>query len=147
MKVVKPYHGAGIVFWTKDAQGRLSLLLGKRSFNPGKDKWSIPGGGWEQQDGFEKSGKRNYRQTAMRETQEEIHFDIPRRQNLSHLWSLHVPFFHFEVYAYYLLEQTIPSTVDEFSEVHWVPADTLPSPLTCFLRSQVASLIENYQRN
>ena len=144
MKRLKPYHGAGMVFWTKDVQGKFSVLLGKRSFNPGKGKWSIPGGGWEPQDGFEKTGRRNYRQTAMREAQEELHFEIPRMESLVHLWSLHVPCFHFEVYAYILSEQAIPTYVDEFSELCWVSVKALPTPMVCFLRNQIATLTKKY---
>jgi 8-oxo-dGTP pyrophosphatase MutT (NUDIX family) len=118
-----------MVFWTKDVQGKFSVLLGKRSFNPGKGKWSIPGGGWEPQDGFEKTGRRNYRQTAMREAQEELHF---------------VPCFHFEVYAYILSEQAIPTYVDEFSELCWVSVKALPTPMVCFLRNQIATLTKKY---
>ena len=39
------YKGAGIALFRKNKNG-YEILLGKRKYNPGKDKWSIPGGGY-----------------------------------------------------------------------------------------------------
>ena len=43
-KKLRCYFGAGILVTAKDAHNELKVLLGKRRFNPGKGKWSIPGG-------------------------------------------------------------------------------------------------------
>lgn len=40
---LKTYKGAGIALFKKTSEG-YSILLGKRTINPGKGKWSIFGG-------------------------------------------------------------------------------------------------------
>lgn len=46
-----PYKGGGVALFYKDKHtGEYSILLGKRTVEPGKGKWSIPGGGYEPQD-------------------------------------------------------------------------------------------------
>lgn len=48
-----PYKGGGVALFYKDKHtGEYSILLGKRTIEPGKGKWSIPGGGYEPQDAF-----------------------------------------------------------------------------------------------
>ena len=43
-----PYKGGGVALFYKDKHtGEYSILLGKRTIEPGKGKWSIPGGGYE----------------------------------------------------------------------------------------------------
>lgn len=62
---IRKYKGAGIALFKKDQNGEYSILLGKRSINPDKGKWSIPGGGYEKKDG-------NLFTTAKREFREEL---------------------------------------------------------------------------
>ena len=40
---IKTYKGAGIALFKKTSEG-YSILLGKRTINPGKGKWYIFGG-------------------------------------------------------------------------------------------------------
>ena len=77
-----PYHGAGILFWHQAEDGQLSVLLGLRSHHPQKGKWSIPAGGWEDEDSYDGNKKRNYKATAIRETREEIKLMVDNPNDL-----------------------------------------------------------------
>ncbi len=141
MKKIIPYHGAGILFWTNDDNGQLSVLLGKRSINPGKGKWSIPGGGWSKySDGYDKRNRPNYLQAAIRETNEESKYAIKSPEDLDTLWCCHIPYFHFEVYSCYLPMQIEFTHNREFLEVDWFPVEALPEPYVWFLTWQVSAL-------
>ena len=148
MRKNNPYHGAGILFWTDDDNGQLSVLLGKRSINPGKGKWSIPGGGWSRSmDGYDKHNRPNYLKAAIRETHEEISFRIKSPEDLDPLWRCHIPYFHFEVYSYYLPMQTKFTHIEEFLEVDWFPVKDLPRPHVWFLTRQVSALKKRNNRD
>ena len=96
-----PYHGAGILIWTKDKQNNILILLGKRSINPSKGKWSIPGGKWDNKDGLlNKTNKPNYLETAIRETKEELYYGVENIKFVKSLWKINIPFFHFKVYSH-----------------------------------------------
>jgi 8-oxo-dGTP pyrophosphatase MutT (NUDIX family) len=41
------YRGAGIALFREEPKEAFSVLVGKRAYNPGKGKWSFPGGGAE----------------------------------------------------------------------------------------------------
>lgn len=142
MKTIKSYHGAGILFWTKETKDQLFVLLGKRKYNPQRGKWSIPAGGWEKEDSYDGKGKPDYCQTAIRESREEIKIFVDNLENLTYLWSRHLPFFHFVVYAYQLSEQVDVVRYQEFSEVKWFPVDVLPADCVGFVRSQVSALVK-----
>ena len=72
-----PYHGAGVLLWAKAEDEKMVILLGKRSINHEKGKWSIPGGIWDlKKDSFDDKGHPNYLKTASRETNEELHFPL-----------------------------------------------------------------------
>lgn len=60
----KTYRGAGTLFWFRDSQHRVHVLLGQRC--AGKNWWSIPGGGMSEEDGG------NFSACAIRETREEF---------------------------------------------------------------------------
>ncbi|MDC7231084.1 MAG: NUDIX hydrolase [Sphaerochaetaceae bacterium] len=78
-----PYHGAGIIFWTISETGEVSFLMGKRSMPPQNHKWSFPGGTWERaRDGHDTKGKISYKETAIRECQEEVGLDVPSPEKL-----------------------------------------------------------------
>jgi len=130
-----PYHGAGILFWHQAEDGQLSVLLGLRSHHPQKGKWSIPAGGWEMKDAYDEHKKRNYQKTAIRETWEEIKLIVDNPDELTYLWSRHLPFFHFVVYACQLSEKRKVVRYQEFSEVKWFPVDSLPAGSVGFVRS------------
>ncbi|MDY6343723.1 MAG: hypothetical protein SPL79_05430 [Sphaerochaetaceae bacterium] len=39
-----PYAGAGMLFWNRDEEGHIQVILGKRAIHhgPGYRQWSIP---------------------------------------------------------------------------------------------------------
>ena len=141
LKKPKAYYGAGILMWVEAQDKDISVLLGKRSIHPGKGKWSIPGGGWSRrEDGFDKQGHRDYVHAAIRETREELRFDIDNPESLIPLWRCHIPYFHFEVFSYHLRNKMEFNYNHEFREVRWVSVQNLPVPYVWFLRLQVAAL-------
>ncbi|MEA4859458.1 hypothetical protein SDC9_102505 [bioreactor metagenome] len=140
MKRIRSYHGAGIIFWNKDEKQQVSILIGKRSMSPQNHRWSFPGGGWEMKDGFDEKGKIAYTKAAIRESGEEMGMAVEHAEKLVPLWALHVPYFHYKVYAYELDQKTTPPFIAEFSEANWVAVQDLPSPLVLFVASQVRCL-------
>jgi 8-oxo-dGTP pyrophosphatase MutT (NUDIX family) len=137
----KAYHGAGILIWTKDKQNNISILLGKRSINPSKGKWSIPGGKWDRKDGvFNKTNKPDYLTTAIRETKEEIYFEIENKESVQSLWKINCPFFHFKVYSHQLTQQKQFEYNYEFYEVKWFNINKLPKNSVIFVFLQVYKL-------
>ena len=142
MKRIKPYHGAGLLLWSQDAQGKIFVLLGERVINPGKGKWSIPGGRWDHRKDIDENGNPDYLKTALREIQEEVIFSIDHDETFMPLWSSRIPFFNFVVYGYRMLERRQFNHNYEFSEVGWFAVDALPTPCELFVRTQVASLVK-----
>ncbi len=136
-----PYNGAGIIFWTITETGEVSFLMGKRSIPPQNHMWSFPGGTWEKgEDGYNQEGKISYRETAIRESHEEVGLDVPSPENLFPLWSLDVPGFHYGIYVYRLKSQIKPPYISEFSETGWFTFSTVPSPTVTFVRTQIRRL-------
>jgi len=140
LRAIKPYHGAGILFWHRAEDGQVSVLLGLRKYNPQKGMWSIPGGKWEAQDSYEDTMKPNYKAAAVRETWEEIRVRVENPEMLTLLWSMHVPFYHFEVYACQLPEKRAIAPYQELSELKWFSVDSLPKDSVGFVRLEVAAL-------
>ncbi len=105
MKGIKPYHGAGLLLWMRDEQGKPNVLLGKRSIEPGKGKWSIPGGKWDPKKDIDTDGNPDYLKTALRETEEEIKLVISENEDFLKIWTSHIPFFHYIVYSYQVSTQ------------------------------------------
>jgi len=60
----KPYRGAGVLFWHRNLNGELEILLAQR--RAGWRWWSIPGGNMESKDG------NDFLTSARRETEEEF---------------------------------------------------------------------------
>jgi 8-oxo-dGTP pyrophosphatase MutT (NUDIX family) len=142
-----PYHGAGVFFWSMDMQGQLSVLLGRRSYRPQNGQWSIPAGGWEETDSYDDGNRKyDYRANAIRETWEEIQLKVGKPNELTYLWSRHLPFFHFVVYACQLSEKRKVVRYREFSEVKWFPVDHLPANSDGFVSSQVAALSRQHPK-
>lgn len=61
-------------------------------------------------------------------------------EKLDFLWSMHMPFYHFAVYACELPEKRAIVPYQELSELKWFPVDSLPEGSVGFLKSQVAAL-------
>ena len=141
LKKLHTFHGAGILCWRRDESGAISILLGKRSAGIGK--WTIPGGTYEKSDGHDEKGRRNYKGTAIRETHEEMGLEI---ENCSPLWSLIIPYFHYEVFSCQIYNSELPQTLNEFSEVAWFLSSDLPTPRVALVDFQVKALMKEEKR-
>ncbi len=136
MKRIRPYHGAGMLFYHRDPHENVHILLGRRISRPGLGKWSVPGGGYESDDGI-MMGRRDYRSTAIRETSEEIARSVT---DCSLIWRLHLPGFHWELFSTESEDMNIPNYNCEFSQMSWFPIAELPSDTLFLIKNQVASL-------
>ncbi len=142
------FKGAGLLFWKQGDEGEILVLLGKRLNGVDKGRWSVPGGGWDKLDGFSSEGYRNYHRTAVREAKEETGYAIPESDEVSRIWAIHAPFFHFEVFDYRVREMNAVMTLTplEFSEGGWYPLTSLPEPLEWFVPFQLQNLKRKIER-
>lgn len=131
------YKGAGVLIYSIDGENKVSVLLGKRTCNPGRGLWSIPGGGWEYDD-------KTLVDTARREMMEETGFNLPEdKKNLLHeMWSMDVFAFKFKVFAIRIKKKKFPRSCFEFSMTKWFDINHIPAEEQCnkFLHSQISNL-------
>jgi len=139
VRKIKAFHGSGVLCWKEESNGDLLVLLGKRSMNPGLGKWSIPGGSWEKKDGYRNKKKRDYKKAAMRETKEEMGID---GNYADPLWTLHIPFFHYEVFSIEYYEKILEKDIHEFSDFGWFHIKNLPSKRVFLVDFQVRALVK-----
>ena len=128
-----PYRGAGIGLIL---DGR--ILLGKRTDRPFKGQWCVPGGGREKPDASELS-------TAAREFAEETGVDFSSLEAKPiGSWKLRLPFFRWCTFFYSISDFKASFSLDEFSEVEWVPLDEVGKKmhLRPFTKSEVRCLID-----
>lgn len=140
------YHGAGTLIYYISPKDEAYILLGKRLHNPGKNLWSIPGGGWDEHDGFI-NDRPDYKETARRELMEETSFLLYKKSKyfLKRIWSIHTLFFNFEVFALRAKRIQTPSrrsSCCEFSEMKWFNINKIPETKDCneFLTTQINNL-------
>lgn len=136
------YHGAGMLIWNKDKDNNIFVLLGKRCYNPFKNRWSMPGGGFEEIDGYINK-KRAYIKTASRETYEEVGIKVKIKDAIF-LWKLHVPFFHWELYEYEIETIINPTFCMEFSDMKWFPIEKIPKNSSLFVKKQIKTLKKRF---
>ena len=138
------YYGAGTLIYHVKCKDEVYVFLGCRKNYPDKGLWSIPGGGWEKEDG-KINGKPDYVETARRELREETGFYLSsERRNLMHkIWSVHFgKLFNFEVFVLRAVRMKVPYSYYEFSDVKWFNINKLPDKNECsmFLYEQIKSL-------
>jgi len=113
---MKTYKGAGIALFKKNPEG-YAILLGKRTINPEKDKWSIFGGKSEPID-------KTPFETAEREFNEEsgISFDKLNTRPYGEC-QFKYPFFKWTTFLFEVSEDfQIPELFCfEFSELRFIP--------------------------
>lgn len=132
-------HVGGMLFWKTTMEEEILVLLGRRSHGIDRGRWSIPGGSWRKEDGFSPGGGRNYHTAALRKGYEETGYIIPEQDEVTCIWSVHAPFFHYEVFDYRIREKhaAIHLTSEDFSEWGWFDIKALPEPLEWFLPLQL----------
>ena len=116
---LKHYKGAGVALFKKlgESEG-YGILLGKRSINPGKGNWSIPGGGFEQ--GKDKSLYEN----DIRECKEEIGIMLDNviTEDSCSLCKFRFPYFTWNTYMVDVGTWALPKIIQsEFSEIKLIP--------------------------
>ena len=138
------YHGAGILFWTRDVLGKIHVLLCKQSAEVAHSKWILPQGTWIPNDGFLPDGKRHYLQTAIRHSHDHLGMTAQYNRPPPTIWTLHVPYFNFEVFACFHPELREPQTFNTglYSESAFFIVDDLPTPREFLLNFYVPALLE-----
>lgn len=139
------YKGGGIALFQKDTKSdEYTILLGKRKHHPGKGKWSIPGGGYEDFD-------KNLTETTKREFKEETELNLseivtdlkPYEVNLIifnvFIWRTLI----FEMKPSYRLTKTV---FHEFSEVKQIPLSELKKYKLAFgIKTEVKAFKKLYK--
>lgn len=131
---MKPYCGAGILFYLRDASEPDRVLLGKRRYSPQKGCWSVPGGGMSRRDDGDRWT------CARRETEEEFCAGLPLNDALRGFlpsvinWPpeccrIQIPFFDYSTYLCRLNAEPPrwPILNHETIEVRWFSVRDLPS--------------------
>lgn len=136
----RPYAGAGMLFWCKD-NGKIYVLLGKRANHHGLGyhQWSIPGGGKEYGE--------DLKDTAIRESSEEVGWTIHHKERVEELWNVNIPsLFRFYVYSFRCKKMfTLNKPCNEFTEIRWFCTDNLPKERFILLDQQISRLVERYR--
>ena len=110
---MRKYKGAGIALFQKQ-DNDYAILLGKRTIKPNKDKWSIPGGGFEKTDN-------SLFETAIRELREETGINLSNSVNEKKaiICSFHYPCFEWKTFMFEVASDFhVPERLCyEFSEI------------------------------
>ena len=130
---MRKYNGAGVLFYRETEKGT-EILLGKRSHNPYKGYWTIPGGG--------KKSKESFRDAAMREAQEELSYgaNVDFNNKECFLWDLKpssmvLPFFYrYDTFLVKVIKEplgflSMVNSEFEKDTMRWHPVNNLPVPL------------------
>lgn len=131
-----PYKGGGIALFQQNDAGEYTVLLGKRINKPGKGKWSIPGGGYENKDS-------DLTETAKREFREETGLNLNSIVTTAtpikcHLW---IPFVFNWITLIYVIKKDYRfrnNHFHEFSEVKQISLKDLKNYKLAFgVKSEV----------
>ena len=111
------YKGAGIALF-RVKNGKYELLLGLRKYNPGKNKWSIPGGGYESYDN-------SLEATAKREFSEELSLDFNKLDTkYVNEVKICLPKYKWSTFCYVFNQDIVLShNIHEFSALKFIPVD------------------------
>ena len=137
-KKLKPYKGAGIALFIHNGDG-YEILLGKRKYNPDKNKWSIPGGEVEERD-------KSFLDCAKREFQEELSYNFDNiKTTLVTTVSIHIPKYRWKTFCF-LTDDTFfydANKIHEFSELKYIPLNELKNyHLASFVKKEVKAFLK-----
>ena len=111
------YKGAGIALFREEAKGAFSILLGKRAYNPGKDKWSFPGGGAERgEDPFKTAAREFYEETSVK-------LGWLKPVYISNI-RISVPLFEWQTFIFVTASHIRFKIGHEFTKLGWVKEST-----------------------
>lgn len=136
---MRKYKGAGIALFQKQ-DNDYAILLGKRTINPNKGKWSIPGGGFEKTDN-------SLFETAIRELREETGINLSKSEKYAVLCSFHYPFFEWKTFMFEVDSNFyVPETFCyEFSEMRFIHLKEIPQYKLAFgVRKEIRRFIKKH---
>ena len=101
--MIKPYRGAAILFWKK-VDGKVFVLLGKRTIKVGYGKWSTFGGGYNNDGSCLKNAEREASEETNQCTDWEKFFGSEENKSCFHvnqksIRHVRLPFYWYETYA------------------------------------------------
>ena len=136
---IKTYKGAGIALFKKNSDV-YCILLGKRTINPDKGKWSIFDG---KREPFDKSSF----ETAKREFKEEcaLSFSSIKTKSFGEC-KFNLPFFKWTTFIFEVSESfRIPKHFGfKFSELHFIPTNELKKYTVAFgVKKEIRTFLKN----
>lgn len=121
------YKGGGVALFKKLPNGGYAILLGKRVYNPGAKKWSIPGGGWNPKEDktLADTAKREFYEEILKKNNKQFEtFIIEYNAKLLGEWKL----FNRWTTLIYEIDQSFEAPEvfsSEFSELKFIPLSKL----------------------
>lgn len=140
MKKLKSYKGAGVALFQNRDDG-VYVLLGLRDIEPKKGTWTFPGGG------FDSKKDKTLEDTAYREFNEEVFYDIrtPAFKQLDK-FSIIVPFFSWSTLIVEDTEKALTLSTKlsfEFSKLEWIEVSKIKD---LPLHPWVSNVVQKYVR-
>ena len=140
---LKHYQGAGIMLIKKSVDG-YSVLLGKRKYNPGKGKWSVPGGEKETYDSdLLCCAKREFREELGVRAEDIVKDSKPI------VCKIKIPFFfNWQTFIYEIdSDWTFSSErIHEFTELKFIPFSELKNYRLAFgVKTEIRKFITTRQ--
>jgi len=133
------YRGAGVALFREEPGGAFSVLIGKRSNNPGKRKWSFPGGQAKKGEALLKTAKREF----FEET--SIKLESLNPTYINHI-KISIPFFEWGTFVFVTSSHTQPNKSDEFTKLGWAGEQTFKKLNLHFGVWKVYKMYEKYRR-
>ena len=130
---LRHYYGAGMILYTKDGDGCISVLLEKRSDN---HTWAIPGGAIEECEKFIKA--------AQREAYEETGIKV---ESAWPVMNYHLPYFSYYVFASELSHKAVPRKNWESDAIEWFSIDELPEGMNWMTRIEIKDFIRKEKKH
>ena len=130
---LRHYFGAGMILYTRDRDGSISVLLEKRSDN---QTWAIPGGSIED---LEK-----YLEAAKRETLEETGIEVDSAWPVK---NYHLPYFTYCVFASMLPHKAVAKKNWESDEIGWFALNNLPEGMNWMTKIELGDFVRKEKKH
>ncbi|WP_320129350.1 hypothetical protein [uncultured Sphaerochaeta sp.] len=139
MTMKKARQCSGILFWFKDSNNDIWVLIGRRQSAPCKGMWSIPFMQCEHQEKT-KLTTEDIKNTALMVSQKEFGLQIDLSEDLKLLGTKKGLFKKYIVFAYQYTSMELPPLKNNFLMVMWSKSDEVPKPHTLFLNRLLGKL-------